>query len=84
MKKLFLLIPLFLLSCVTTKNYNSYSMDLGPKYDSIAVYRYNKIYMPKIAIDGAKVIHFHEILVGRYKVELYSNGSIETRKFKLK
>jgi len=48
------------------------------------VYRYSKMYIPKIPLDSASVIYFHDIVSGKYKVELYSNGQVETRKFKLK
>lgn len=84
MKYLSILLLALLVSCSTAKKCDAYSMNLGVEYDSIAVYRYSKMYIPKIPLDSASVIYFHDIVSGKYKVELYNNGQVETRKFKLK
>lgn len=84
MKKLLLLIPVIALSCKTASKCDAYSMKLNPNYDSLIVYRYNTMYIPKIAIDGATNISFYDIRSGRYKVKMFDNGNVETIKFKIK
>ena len=84
MKKLLLLIPVIALSCKTTSKCDAYSMRINPTYDSIMVFRYNKMYMPKIAIEGATSLNFHQIKNGVYTVNMYDNGLVETIKFKIK
>ena len=84
MKYLSILLLALLVSCSTAKKCDAYSINLGVEYDSIAVYRYSKMYIPKIPLDSASVIYFHDIVTGSYRVELYCKGKVETRKFKLK
>ena len=84
MKKLLLLIPVLALSCRTSSKCDAYSMRINTSYDSIMVLRYNEMYMPKISIDGATTIYFHDIKSGRYRVRMFDNGNVETIKFKIK
>lgn len=84
MKKLLLLIPVLALSCKTASKCDAYSMKINPNYDSLIVYRYNDMYIPKISIDGATTIYFHDIKSGRYKVRMFDSGNVETIKFKIK
>ena len=84
MKKLLLLIPVIALSCRTSSKCDAYSMRINTSYDSIMVLRYNEMYMPKISIDGATTIYFHDIKSGRYRVRMFDNGNVETIKFKIK
>jgi hypothetical protein len=84
MKKLLLLIPVLALSCRTASKCDAYSIKFNPTYDSIMVLRYNEMYMPKISIDGATTIYFHDIKSGRYRVRMFDNGNVETIKFKIK
>jgi hypothetical protein len=84
MKKLLLLIPVLALSCKTASKCDAYSMKINPTYDSLIVYRYNDMYIPKISIDGATTIYFHDIKSGRYRVRMFDSGNVETIKFKIK
>lgn len=84
MKYLSILLLALLVSCNTAKKCDPYLMQLEPKYDSIAVFRNNRSYIPKIPLEKANSIYFHDIVTGSYRVELYYNGKVETRKFKLK
>jgi len=84
MKKLLLLIPVLALSCKTASKCDAYSMKINPTYDSLIVYRYNDMYIPKISIDGATTIYFNDIKSGRYKVRMFDSGNVETIKFKIK
>ena len=84
MKKLLLLIPVLALSCKTASKCDAYSMKLDSRYDSLMVLRYNEMYMPKIPLDGANTIYFHDIKSGRYIVQIFDDGNIQTIEFKIK
>ena len=84
MKKLLLLIPLIALSCKTAQNCDAYTIKLSPECDSIMVVRYKQMYMPKIPVEGASILSFHNIDKGSYRLNMYKRGNIETIKFKIK
>lgn len=84
MKKLLLLFPFVALSCKTASKCDAYTLKLSPDCDSIMVTRYNKMYMPKIPVEGASLLSFHNIDRGSYRLNMYKRGNIETIKFKIK
>lgn len=83
MKKL-LLLPLIAISCKTTSNGCSYTLNINKDCDSIMVLKYGEIYMPKIPVDGAKSINFYGIESGTYLAQIFDNGRVENIKFKVK